>query len=64
MSKNRAPGRSLEEWMSLVTQCRQSGLSDAAWCEQNGISSSSVIVKVVVSKSYIFGGYISFLWDC
>ena len=23
-----------------------------------------VIVKVVVSKSYIFGGYISFLWDC
>lgn len=40
MSKNRAPGRSLEEWMSLVTQCRQSGLSDAAWCEQNGISSS------------------------
>ena len=40
MSKNRTPGRSLEEWMSLVTQCRQSGLSDAAWCEQNGISSS------------------------
>ena len=24
----------------------------------------TVIVKVVVSKSYIFGGYISFLWDC
>ena len=40
MSKNHAPGRSLEEWLSLVTQCRQSGLSDAAWYEQNWISAS------------------------
>ena len=24
MSKKRAPGRSLEEWMELVTECRQS----------------------------------------
>ena len=29
MSKKRAPGRSLEEWMELVTECRQSGLTDA-----------------------------------
>ena len=27
MSKKRAPGRSLEEWMELVTECRQSGLT-------------------------------------
>ncbi len=32
MSKKRAPGRSLDEWMELVTECRQSGLTDAAWC--------------------------------
>ena len=40
MSNFRAPRRSSEEWMSLITSCRQSGLSDAAWCEQNGISAS------------------------
>ena len=38
MSKKRAPGRSLEEWMELVTECRQSGLTDAAWCNEHGIS--------------------------
>ena len=26
MSNKRAPGRSLDEWMELVTECRQSGL--------------------------------------
>ena len=29
MSSKRTPGRSLDEWMELVIQCRQSGLSDA-----------------------------------
>ena len=38
MSKKRAPGRSLDEWMELVTECRQSGLTDAAWCNEHGIS--------------------------
>ena len=38
MSKKRALGRSLEEWMELVTECRQSGLTDAAWCNEHGIS--------------------------
>lgn len=33
--------RSLDEWYQIVTECRQSGLSDAAWCEQNGISAKS-----------------------
>ena len=40
MSKKRAPGRSLDEWMELVTECRQSGLTDAAWCIEHGISPS------------------------
>ena len=40
MSMKHSP-RSKDEWMSLITQCRQSGLSDSAWCEQNGIPSSS-----------------------
>ena len=40
MSNKRAPGRSLEEWMELVTECRQSGLTDAAWCNEHGISPS------------------------
>ena len=40
MSKKRAPRRSLDEWMELVTECRQSGLTDAAWCNEHGISPS------------------------
>ena len=35
-----ASGRSLDEWMDLVTECRQSGLTDAAWCNEHGISPS------------------------
>lgn len=38
---NRAKIRSDEEWMALITSCRQSGLSDYAWCANNGIPSSS-----------------------
>ena len=30
--------RNLNEWMDIITECRQSGMSDAAWCELNGIS--------------------------
>ena len=40
MSDKRAPRRSLDDWMELVTECRQSGLTDAAWCETQGISPS------------------------
>ena len=32
--------RNLNEWMDIITECRQSGMSDAAWCEVNGISAS------------------------
>ena len=40
MSDKRAPRRSLDDWMELVTECKQSGLTDAAWCEAQGISPS------------------------
>lgn len=40
MSGKHSP-RSNDEWMALITQCRKSGLSDRAWCDQNGIPSSS-----------------------
>lgn len=40
MSIKRTPGRCLDEWMELVTECRQSGLTDAAWCNEHGISPS------------------------
>ena len=29
-------GVPLDEWMKLVTECRQSGLTDAAWCTEHG----------------------------
>lgn len=41
MADKRAPGRSLDEWMKLVTERRQSGLTDAAWCTEHWISPSS-----------------------
>ena len=40
MADKRASGRALDEWMDLVTECRQSGLTDAAWCNEHGISPS------------------------
>ena len=40
MADKRASGRSLDEWMDLVTECRQSGLTDAAWFNEHGISPS------------------------
>ena len=40
MADKRASGRSLDKWMDLVTECRQSGLTDAAWCNEHGISPS------------------------
>ncbi len=33
--------RSDQEWMEIITACRQSGLSDFHWCRINGIPSSS-----------------------
>ena len=36
-----------EEWMQLITSCRQSGLSDKEWCVSNGIVVSSFYNAVV-----------------
>lgn len=33
--------RSLDEWMELVTACKQSGLTDADWCAEHGIAPRS-----------------------
>ncbi len=39
MSKTKS--RSDEEWLRIITESRQSGLSDNVWCEQNGVVLSS-----------------------
>ena len=36
-----AEHRTAEKWMSLITECRQSGLTDMDWCRANGISKST-----------------------
>lgn len=35
-----------EYWMNCIQQCRISGLSDYAWCHQNGISASSFYYNI------------------
>ncbi len=41
MTKYRAPRRSQEEWLQLIMECRNSGMTDRTWCEQHGILVSS-----------------------
>ena len=41
MSCKRASKRSLDDWMEMVTACRQSGMTDADWCAEHGIAPSS-----------------------
>lgn len=33
--------RSQQHWLNLITECRQSGLTDMDWCRANGISRST-----------------------
>lgn len=57
MSDKRAPRRSLDDWMELVTECRQSGLTDAAWCEAQGIWKDLSISNIVLNNiSILFIG--------
>ena len=36
------PGyRTKNEWLSLIEECRKSGMTDAQWCLKNGISRNS-----------------------
>ncbi|WP_024345824.1 IS66 family insertion sequence element accessory protein TnpA [Lacrimispora indolis] len=35
-----------EYWMDRIQKCRVSGLSDYAWCHQNGVSTSSFYYNI------------------
>ena len=48
MSNKRTPGRSLDEWMELVNECRQSRLTDAAWCNNMGFLPAVFIMQLPV----------------
>lgn len=41
MTQSRTPRRSQEEWLQLIMECRNSGMTDRTWCEQHGILVSS-----------------------
>ena len=56
-------GRSISYSQIVQAALYQNSIYINQWCMRFP-DDVTVIVKVVVSKSYIFGGYISFLWDC
>ena len=37
MARKQAPSRTDNEWFELITECRNSGLSDTAWCQAKSI---------------------------
>ena len=37
----RHPARSNDEWLNLITECRQSGMPESVWCDQHDIPQSS-----------------------
>ena len=41
MAHVQSKSRSLDEWFDIITDCRQSGMSDAEWCTLHGISRST-----------------------
>lgn len=41
MPRKQSPSRTADQWIQLITECRQSGLSDAAWCEEHDIPRST-----------------------
>ena len=40
------PRRSQQEWLQLITECRQSGMADNAWCERHNISLAAFIMRL------------------
>lgn len=47
----------LQYWLDVIRQCRASGLTNQAWCEQNQISLKSYYVTrhfIVDEKSILF----------
>lgn len=47
--------RSDEEWMQLITSCRQSGLSDREWCASNNIVVSSFVNVKSLARGEDYG---------
>ena len=41
MTRHRSPSLSEQEWISLIQECRTSGLADKDWCDQHHISHST-----------------------
>lgn len=39
--EDRARMRTPDEWMTLIAECRKSGMTDKRWCELNGINANS-----------------------
>ena len=46
MPRKQLPRRSDSEWFRLITECRQSGLSDSHWCRMNNIPVSSFFTAI------------------
>ena len=42
--------RSLQEWASLIQECRTSGLSDLEWCKQHSIPTSTFYNKIAMLR--------------
>lgn len=51
MKQIHAAKRSDSEWLEIITQCRQSGLCDSVWCNQNGIVKSTFYYAIKRLKS-------------
>lgn len=45
-NRKRNPRRSDEEWISLINECRNSGLSDKSWCELHNIYPSNLYYHI------------------
>ena len=43
----RHPRRTDQEWMALIQECRTSGLTDKAWCEQHHIQRSNFYYHIL-----------------
>ena len=44
--KQHQPRRTEQEWLSLIQECRSSGLTDKAWCDQHQIQRSNLYYHI------------------
>ena len=54
MSDSLTSYKSLDDWFRIVTECRQSGLTDDQWCQINGINKNTFYsaIKRLRQKAY------------